>query len=52
MTSDACRCCEGWGKECDMCRVGLFEESAEKPEVEQESIGELLTAAFSEGSLY
>jgi hypothetical protein len=52
MMSDACKCCEGWGKECDMCRVGIFEENTEQSEANQESIGELLVAAFSENGIY
>lgn len=52
MTSEACINCEGWGKDCDICRVGLCEDKPKEPVVKEESIGKLLIEAFSEDSLF
>ena len=52
MTVKACENCDGWGKDCDTCRVGLYEEKPKEPAVKEESIGKLLIEAFSEGSLF
>lgn len=48
----ACEYCDDWGKECDMCRVGLTDDKSKESTVKEESIGELLIVAFSEGSLF
>jgi hypothetical protein len=52
MQNTTCEQCEGWGKECDLCRVGTIEECDRKPPRKRESIGELLIAAFSEDKPY
>lgn len=52
MTGEACVNCDGWGKDCDLCRVGIPEDKPKEPIIKEESIGELLIAAFSEGSLF
>ena len=52
MTGEACTSCEGWGKDCDLCRVGIPEDRSKEPTIKEESIGELLIAAFSEDSLF
>lgn len=52
MTGKACENCDGWGKDCDLCRVGIPEDKPKESAVKEESIGELLIAAFSDGSLF
>lgn len=51
MTSDACINCEGWGRECDMCRIGIPEDRPKEVTVKEESIGKLLIETFSENEL-
>jgi hypothetical protein len=52
MTSEACINCEGWGKECDMCRIGIPEDTSREPTTREDSIGELLFLALVKDRLF
>ena len=52
MLNGTCEHCEGWCRECDLCRVGTIEECSKEIPKKCESIGELFIAAFSEERPY